>query len=116
MSSASYQRQYKRVRGQQQYPHAKLRWALKHKYGLTADAYLDLLDRQHHKCAICGKPQTSIKRRLAVDHDHKTGKVRGLLCFRCNTALGAYEFIRPLAEAYLRKHALEQPTAQRGRH
>jgi hypothetical protein len=40
--------------------------------------------KQEAKCGICKKPESSFKMRLAVDHNHKTGKVRGLLCYRCN--------------------------------
>ena len=40
--------------------------------------------RQGAKCGVCGKPESSFKMRLAVDHNHKTGQVRGLLCYRCN--------------------------------
>ena len=40
--------------------------------------------RQDGKCGICGKPESAFKCRLAVDHNHKTGLVRGLLCYRCN--------------------------------
>lgn len=43
---------------------------------------------QQGKCLGCGLHQTELKRRLCVDHDHKTGKFRGLLCDRCNSALG----------------------------
>ncbi|QDP45537.1 endonuclease VII [Microbacterium phage FuzzBuster] len=51
-------------------------------YGLTPEQYDELLKRQGGKCAICrAKPKT---KRLAVDHDHKTGAVLGLLCSRCN--------------------------------
>lgn len=51
-------------------------------YGITSDDYDTLLDRQGGKCAICrARPKS---KRLAVDHDHKTGAVRGLLCGRCN--------------------------------
>lgn len=42
---------------------------------------------QNGSCAICGKKETESKK-LVVDHNHKTGKVRGLLCHSCNTALG----------------------------
>lgn len=51
-------------------------------YGITADDYATLLAAQGGRCAICrARPKS---KRLAVDHDHKTGAVRGLLCSRCN--------------------------------
>lgn len=54
-------------------------------YGITGDDYEALLKRQGGKCAICrARPKS---KRLAVDHDHKTGAVRGLLCSRCNHEL-----------------------------
>jgi hypothetical protein len=58
-------------------------------YELTGEEYRALLERQGGVCAICkGRPQS---KRLAVDHDHKTGEVRGLLCSRCNhDGLGAF--------------------------
>lgn len=40
--------------------------------------------RQNNCCALCGRHESSFKRRLNVDHNHKTGQVRGLLCYRCN--------------------------------
>lgn len=55
---------------------------------LSPDEYEALLEAQGGVCAICGNPPA--KRRLSVDHDHATGKVRGLLCFRCNRALLVY--------------------------
>lgn len=60
-------------------------------YGLTWQEYEGLYDKQRGSCAICGILQDDLKQRLAVDHDHKTGEVRGLLCFRCNLMLGAFE-------------------------
>jgi hypothetical protein len=45
-----------------------------------------MLDNQNGGCGICGKKP--VRYRLAVDHDHKTGVIRGLLCFRCNYGLG----------------------------
>lgn len=51
-------------------------------YGLSAEGYAELLERQGGKCAICrARP---VSKRLAVDHDHASGAVRGLLCSRCN--------------------------------
>lgn len=57
-------------------------------YGITIEAYNLLLEWQGGVCYICRKP--SRVRRLAVDHDHKTGKVRGLLCRRCNREILGY--------------------------
>jgi hypothetical protein len=54
-------------------------------YGITSDDYATLLEAQEGRCAICGARPKS--KRLAVDHDHKTGAVRGLLCSRCNHEL-----------------------------
>jgi Recombination endonuclease VII len=44
----------------------------------------DLIAKHGDRCALCDKPGSHFKKRLAVDHDHKTNKIRGLLCFRCN--------------------------------
>ncbi len=52
------------------------------KYGITNRQYDLMLNLQRGGCWICRRPPA--KRRLAVDHCHKTGRVRGLLCFRCN--------------------------------
>lgn len=59
------------------------------KYGITQKIYLELLEKQHGVCYICGsKPN---KKSLHVDHSHESGKVRGLLCSKCNGALGWLE-------------------------
>lgn len=58
-------------------------------YGLTEEAYEAMLAAQGGGCAICSTPPG--KRRLAVDHDHDTGAVRGLLCTGCNTGLGLFQ-------------------------
>lgn len=62
---------------------------LARRYGITVQLYLDLHEQQRGACGICGRPEAEVpKKRLAVDHDHKTGRVRGLLCQDCNFALG----------------------------
>jgi hypothetical protein len=62
---------------------------LKRKFGLTLDEYEQLLRSQGGRCAVCGaKPGRAS---LHVDHDHGTGKIRGLLCFRCNGGLGQFQ-------------------------
>ena len=55
-------------------------------YGLTEEAYLALFTKQDNKCAICAV--SFAESRAHVDHCHETGKVRGLLCNHCNTAIG----------------------------
>ena len=64
--------------------------ALKHKYGISQEMYLYLLKLQDNKCAICltSVPKTYGNTFFAVDHDHETGKVRGLLCLECNSGIG----------------------------
>jgi len=57
-------------------------------YGLKIGGYAEMLEAQDYKCAVCGKTEQDNKKRLAVDHCHKTGKVRKLLCHHCNCALG----------------------------
>lgn len=57
-------------------------------YGLSLDEYDAMLVRQGGGCAVCGALPDG--RRLHIDHDHETGKVRGLLCSGCNTAIGGF--------------------------
>jgi hypothetical protein len=58
-------------------------------YGLTLEAYSALEQVQNYCCKICGKHKSDNKEGvLAVDHDHGTGRIRGLLCNNCNTMLG----------------------------
>lgn len=58
-------------------------------FGWTEDDYEAQFEKQHGRCAICGKRQEG--KRLAADHDHKTNKARGLLCAKCNVGLGMFE-------------------------
>lgn len=77
------------------------------KYGISPFHYNQMLRRQHNVCAICGGKDYG--RDLAVDHDHETGAVRGLLCMRCNTGLGCFlDDIRLLSSAiiYLEDNAI----------
>lgn len=62
-------------------------WQLQTLYGITKQQYDDMLIAQDGNCAICTLPMTQPH----VDHNHKTGVVRGLLCFKCNTALGKFQ-------------------------
>lgn len=59
------------------------------KYNITFEEYQELISKHNNLCAICLK-KCSTGRNLAVDHDHKTKKVRGLLCRKCNVSLGMF--------------------------
>jgi len=61
---------------------------LKNTYNLTIDDYNKIFDEQKGCCKICEKHQSEFKAKLAVDHCHQTGKIRGLLCNNCNRGLG----------------------------
>ena len=79
--------------------------ALKKQYNIGLDEYMIMLESQKGVCSICNKeesainPHTKQPRDLAVDHCHSTGKVRGLLCSKCNTALGSFKDDISLLEA-----------------
>ena len=66
--------------------------SLYYTYGLTKQDYDVLFDKQKGVCGICGKSESKVYKgvawKLSVDHDHNTGKIRGLLCNNCNRALG----------------------------
>lgn len=65
-------------------------WVLKNKYGISFTDYEYLFEKQKGVCAICGEPPDGGEstKMLCVDHCHKTGKVRGLLCHKHNSAIG----------------------------
>ena len=88
-----------------------------YKYNLTKEGFQSLLDSQQGLCACCHQPLTQDfgrnhdKRKLVVDHCHKTGEVRGLLCTMCNKGIGllgdnaksvlaAYEYLKKFEEVH----------------
>lgn len=85
-------------------------------FGMTVEQYDAMLASQGGKCKGCNRPPT--KKRLAVDHDHRTGRVRGLLCWACNRALGYLrdnaQTARNLAE-YLDYHKIVAPLMPQGK-
>lgn len=66
------------------------RW-LKRNYDILEKDYNKMFWEQDGRCAICRKHQTELKKTLSVDHNHITGKVRGLLCHNCNMAIGLFK-------------------------
>jgi hypothetical protein len=81
---------------------------LEYKYGITHEDYEAMLEQQGSKCAICGiEEKYAENARLCVDHNHDTGEVRGLLCKKCNQAIGLFQDNPEFCEAggrYLRLH------------
>lgn len=61
------------------------------KFGMTLDEYRKLFKEQNGSCAICGVHRSKLKIDLAVDHNHETKEIRGLLCTLCNTHLGWFD-------------------------
>lgn len=80
-------REYRRKDAQRSRARIK-RWREKTFYGLTPEMKQSMLQRQGNRCAICLRHEKELKRGLAIDHCHETGRVRGLLCHPCNQALG----------------------------
>ena len=72
-------------------PYYYRRKMIRQKYGLTLEQYDELLIETGGKCTICKVKQSDLTKPLFVDHDHVTGKVRGLLCIKCNTAIGFFK-------------------------
>ena len=93
---------------------------LRDSFDLSLDGYRKMLEAQDGKCAICSQPETHKRngklKALAVDHNHKTGAIRGLLCSDCNTGIGKLKDdpkVLRLAAQYLDYH-LGNPITQTG--
>lgn len=83
----------KRKQDRERYHNFKDKWIdqnFKRKYGIGLNDYKLMLKKQKNKCAICHQSCPS-NRNLSVDHSHKTGIVRGLLCIHCNQAIGHFK-------------------------
>lgn len=65
-------------------------WALRRRYGITLEQFRYIFDYQGKRCALC-RSDKSDKNNFVVDHCHKTGKIRGILCSYCNRALGMFK-------------------------
>lgn len=87
----SYYSRVRRERGDHKFNNRST-WSskLKQKFGITADDYDQMLENQNGVCKICLRTEPS-GTRLAVDHCHSTGKIRGLLCSNCNKGIGMFQ-------------------------
>lgn len=120
-NASAYEREKERLRSEKRRTHPSMKeyqksyhysWRLMG-YGLTPEAFDELLRNQSYRCLICGD-----ETRLVVDHNHTTGKVRGLLCDPCNRGIGLFrERVESLESAirYLTKHGADPKMMKRAR-
>lgn len=96
MINKKKRRIYDKNYGKEKRSHKRNMWLLK-TYQIDSLSYYRLLKQQNEVCAICGKKEIIFDKRnnkfrsLAIDHNHKTGKIRGLLCSKCNRGLGLFD-------------------------
>lgn len=108
---SSYCKQCNKLKAKEHYSKDKDRkneLRLRYRYGLEPGQYEEMLQKQNGVCAICSRAEaTERNKRLAVDHCHSTGRVRGLLCSHCNRAIGLLGDNRAILQAaitYLENH------------
>ena len=85
------QRAYRKINKRYTVGAYRRKYLLKGKYGITEDDYNSLLEKQKHRCGICGSKNSGNRHGTAffsIDHCHITGKIRGLLCDNCNRGIG----------------------------
>lgn len=84
--SPCHTKYYRRLR--KDHPDRRTNYEMLTRYGVTLEQYNSALKQQGFKCAICRRRANLFKKRLHIDHCHKTNKVRGLICYGCNHFLG----------------------------
>lgn len=82
------QKQLEKYKKTEKYKKSKRKEQFKRRYNISLDEYEKMFQEQNECCKICNRHQNTLEISLAVDHDHKTNKIRGLLCSSCNKALG----------------------------
>ena len=78
---------YKTEKGKRSSANTKL----KRRFGITLSEYENLLGIVNNRCQICGATESVNSHRLGVDHDHKTGAIKGILCKACNSGIGYFQ-------------------------
>jgi len=102
-------RKKEKERSRQHYkdnPEYMRKYQIKRLYGLSYESWLEIWDKQNGKCVICEKPFVKPSEAY-VDHIHKTGEIRGLLCVKCNFGIGYFDDDPGLlikASKYLKKY------------
>lgn len=108
-SSKEHQRRWRKLN-----PDKAKSTLLKKQFGIGLNDYIEMFERQGGKCYICGIPgnvfseKKNLSTTLVVDHCHKTGKIRKLLCYGCNTGLGLFKdnpAVLRRAAAYIKEHS-----------
>lgn len=92
-------------------PEKQYAYHLQKTYGLTLSRYNEVLKKQDGKCAICGVDQSKTNRRFGVDHDQVSGRIRGIICGRCNRGMGYLQDNAEICESaarYIREHGRSQ--------
>lgn len=83
-------KRYKPIPRKSAEPRGEFRYRINYLYGLSIDRYDDLVIEHVGRCYICGSDDAKNKG-ICVDHCHETGKIRGLLCRKCNAGMGAFD-------------------------
>ncbi len=96
-----YEETHKQWRKENRHTLSEKQWKSRGIDDMTYDKFLTELNKQQYKCLICEKELKNPQ----VDHDHNTGKYRGILCIPCNNGLGVYEKKKDLFEKYLKEIA-----------
>lgn len=80
-------------KNKEEFFHKTRKQHLKKKFNITIEDYKNLLDNQSNKCAICesNSAKNKLNKNFSVDHCHRSGKIRGLLCNKCNAGIGYFE-------------------------
>lgn len=102
--NACYAKYHKKYRKENPKKHSDIvrKHKLKQLYGMTVEDWDLLYKKQKGCCKICGIHQSCLDRRLCVDHDHNTNRIRGLVCVVCNNKLGWFERYEKIIQKHLK--------------